>query len=200
NINQYGKEAYIPFILEHVEKEDPEALVALLGLLKRYPKNTLLKSYKLKPEAYQRLLIKLEEHTGHTSIDGIYAYYIGKIYSSKAIKSLATVAPNVSKAIAYYKKAISMENAEAARALGYLYYDGMEGQLTPNAAKAIKYYEKAVKMGGFDAFFNLGFLYHNGMKGQLAPNVEKATEYYEKAISAGNIGAAYLMGCAYHNG
>jgi TPR repeat protein len=197
NINQYVKEAYIPFILGHGEKEEPEALVALLWLMEKYTENSLLKSYKLKTDAYQQLLIKLEEPTGHNNIDGMHAYYIGKIYSSKAIQALS---PNASKAIAYYEKAISMRNDNAAYALGYLYYDGIEGQLAPNAAKAIEYYEKAIRMGSTKAVHALGYLYHNGMKGQVAPNAAKAIEYYEKAISMKNAGAAYALGYLYHNG
>lgn len=117
---------------------------------------------------------------------GNAAYRLGWMYE----RGFLTEEPDYVKAMEYYEKAASMNNADGyCRAALYLAngYGGVK-----DAEKSREYYGKAAEMGSGFALVELSFLYENG--DGVEKNYEKAFELIRKAAGGGYPYAMYRVG------
>ena len=117
---------------------------------------------------------------------GSAAYRIGWMYE----RGLLSEEPDYQKAMEYYEKAVSMDNADGyARAALYL-ANGYSG--VTDAGKSKAYYEKAAELGSCFAMVELAFLYENGEV--VEQSYEKAFDLLQKAAGQEYPYAMYRVG------
>lgn len=117
---------------------------------------------------------------------GSAAYRLGWMYE----RGFLTEKPDYAKALEYYEKAASLDNADGyCRAALYL-ANGYSG--VTDAVKSKEYYEKAAEMGSGYALVELSFLYENG--DGVEKSYEKAFELIHKAAEAGYPYAMFRVG------
>lgn len=95
-----------------------------------------------------------------------------------------------------YFDAYSVGDADAACALGSLYYTGRAGE--QNYKKAVEYYTFAEEHGSRQAGENLGYCYYYGR--DVEKDYEKAYHYFVKGALDGHIISLYKIGDMYRNG
>ena len=94
-----------------------------------------------------------------------------------------------------YRKAAKAGCAEAQRALGYLYDEGLG--LPRNYTKAYKWYARAALQADETACNNIGFLYYNG--NGVRRSKKQAKKWYKLAARAGSIIALSNLGILYED-
>ncbi|MGC1181544.1 tetratricopeptide repeat protein [Legionella sp.] len=99
-------------------------------------------------------------------------------------------------ALAWYKKASEMGNANALYELGLLSETGVTTKLDFN--EALKYYQAAADKGNEKAMLALARMYHYGLG--VAKNPKIAASYYEKLALRQNAYAQYQLGTYYLEG
>ncbi len=90
----------------------------------------------------------------------------------------------------------SSGNAEAARALGFLYENGLGVNKSLN--EALKKYEQAAQAGSVPAQYRAGQMYLTGEAGRQ--DFARAFTFLQSAAQAGNAGAQYNLGIMYEQG
>jgi hypothetical protein len=130
----------------------------------------------------------------HAAVQGeINAHFnLGNIF----LHGLHGVDKHVSKALHHFDCAGNGGNSGALVILGWLYLNGIPGELVADTKMAVKYLEKGAALGHPVAMALLGVTFLNG-KGTIDNNIEQAVMYLEKAASAGNIAATNQLGRLY---
>lgn len=96
------------------------------------------------------------------------------------------------------EKAVSRGDAKAARKLGDIFFNGIDG-FRKRIPVAMKWYQKASDLGDLNTTHYLGVIHDNGLE-NVPVDPAKSSKYYEKAAQAGlapsqnNLGYKYFKG------
>ena len=120
-------------------------------------------------------------------------YYVGLAY-------LYNLGPNdsnsINKAIFWFNKAASQNNALAMRQLGYIDYSGNgAANLGKMWRKALEWYSKAAKLGDVPSLILMANIYYQGATGYIPQDINKANSLIKQAAAKNSdIGQAGLAG------
>lgn len=99
------------------------------------------------------------------------------------------------KAVSLYKQASAGGIADAAQALGQLYYDGRT-DVMQDRIKAAHWYQRAIELGDTKIGTLLGFQYLNG--DEVKQDFNRAVKWFGIAAAHGEISAQYQLGRMYY--
>lgn len=158
---------------------------------KTYEKESFLTLPDADLEHYYSLALSGFESMLSERRDDNLLYRIGTMYyEGKGTES------NQETALAYFKEAADLNNANAQYALGKTYSDPESGHY--DLKEAIKYFELSAKQNNAYALAALGGIYANPDTPEYF-NLEKSIECYKDSFSSGNENAAYRLGRLYSN-
>ena len=118
-------------------------------------------------------------------------YDVAALYESGVLGK-----PQISRAIAYYKRAAERRLPAAETRLGRLFETGAGVEANPE--QSINWYRKAAKRGVAEAQYNLALAYERGVI--IAPDVGLASQLYRRAADQGLAAAQYNLGRLYYYG
>lgn len=123
---------------------------------------------------------------------GNAAFNLGCLYE----RGFFADAPDYAKAMEYYEKAISLDNAEGCYRAAIYHDKGVLGEAKPEEAFAL--FAKAVELGNVEAIFDLGRYYKLGLGTEENP--DKALELFRKGAENNNPSCLTELGLAYEDG
>ena len=153
--------------LAAIQRDDTETFIKGIN----FPGNTFIEPYYNYMKSKAPRFEKNEHYLAYEQTEGDRLRKDGDDYMKIGRTKRALVA---------YEKAASMNNAQAAHAVGTLYQD-------IDLEKAIKWHKVAVEGGNKDSYLNLGVLYD--AKGEK----EEALKWYLKAAEINNPQAEYKL-------
>lgn len=144
------------------------------------------------PEIHSTILSNIDENTRKLYSDPFII--ADELHEADATKLLPKCVADFM--LKVYEEEIAKGNADAACALGALYYTGRADE--QNYAKALKYYTIAADSGCRQAQENLGYCYYYGR--DTAVDYEKAFHHFALGAFDGHICSLYKIGDMYRNG
>lgn len=196
---------HMPYIDEYVRRDKnkisdvPKKHVSdILSYFDEMGINPLIKRLTIKTPSTDMMDITYNPKiTGKKQLIEKLGFHMHRNITSHSAKSLQPDYDEYDRVDAL-EKAVSRGDAKAARKLGDIFFNGLDG-FTKRIPVAMKWYQKASDLGDLNTTHYLGVIYDNGLE-NVPVNPSKSSEYYEKASQAGLASSQNNLGFKYFEG